>query len=241
MLEHLTSVCARARLCAVCAVEVLQRVLIIVCDLVLICMAGLSLVEDKDRRCDENLHLYGALCVGLCVLDLYWECMRCSMESALDRLQRDFAPFVSEEGVATNENLLQNQGPVGSPQADLDEARNRGFGSPSPGGTAGGALGRGVRKEKEQKRRRTVDLHCWSIAFSCLVSVLFSFLSAHDLDCAIHVPSLYGFIRSFTYVFIFRLGALLVWVCCRTVKDYEDAAKASGRLVSQPAIQLAAV
>merc|ERR1719291_1042597 len=94
----------------------------------------------------------------------------------------------------------------------------------------GGALGQGIRREKHLKRKRISSLHFWSVVFSCFVSVIFSFFSNHDEDCAIHVPNLYNYVRVFTYVFIFRLGVMILWICCRTVKNYEDAASAAGGL-----------
>jgi len=87
-----------------------------------------------------------------------------------------------------------------------------------------GALGRGARQIQVSQQRRVRRLHCWSIVFACMVSVTFSFFSAHDEECSEHAPSLYSYIHNFTYVFILRVGIVIMWTCCRTVQDYEDAA-----------------
>ncbi|CAK0815486.1 unnamed protein product, partial [Prorocentrum cordatum] len=84
-----------------------------------------------------------------------------------------------------------------------------------------------VGREKSSVRRRLADLQRWSVFFTCFVAVLFSFFSAHDLDCSMNSPSLYNYIHNFTYVFILRLGVNILTFCCRTIKDYEDAAATS--------------
>jgi len=57
--------------------------------------------------------------------------------------------------------------------------------------------------------------------------VAFSLFSSHDEGCAEQAPSLYTYVRAFTYVFTFRLGAVVLWICCRTIKNYEDAASSA--------------
>jgi len=216
--------------CAIGIAEITQRVLMILCDVVLILYAASSINEDWWHFCDEALHLYGLVCVMLCMLDIVWEFVRCTLESSLDRLQQDFRPEAAVGGAGiSNENLLngQDSSPMGSPSVrNEDQLR---MGSPGgPGSTVGGALGQGVRKEKASKQKRTNDLHFWSIVFTSFVAVTFALFSAHDEECALNVPHLYNYIHTFTYVFIFRLGVIIVAVCCRTVKDYEDAALSAG-------------
>lgn len=205
--------------------EILQRVLIIVCDLLLILFAVVAISQDWNCTCDQTLHFYGLMCVMLCVLDLVWETVRCSLEGSLDRLQADFQPETCGSVAHVNANLLGDdvEGVVGQLEEDVPGPSAGRFAS-----TAAGLLGHGIRREKALKRKWTKDLHAWSIVFSCFVSVIFSFFSAHDEDCAERVPHLYNYIHTFTYVFIFRLGAIILWVCCRTIKDYEDAALVAG-------------
>jgi len=229
-------------LCLTGVSEILQKVLIVLADLVLILFAAVALSKDWGHSCDENLHTYGFGCVVLCVLDLGWELVRCSLESALDRLQQEFqleggSPSLANNG---NEGLLGvspvNDAVVGSPSVleggkpDVSPARLANI--------SAGVLGQGVRREKTKRQKRTNDLHFWSLVFTASVAIVFSFFSAHDEECAEKVPSLYFYIHAFTYVFIFRLGAIVMWVCCRTVKDYEDAAKDFGGIMSSgPASQ----
>jgi len=215
--------------------DIIQRVVIIFADLVLIVLAVVALGKDWTHTCDETLHLYGFLCVVLCFLDLIWEFVRCTLESALDRMQSDFQP--DAPAIQGNDSLLGDSSPygegiVGTPSVDARDIRDV---SPSVSASiSGGAIGRGIRKEKAMKKKRTADLQFWSLVFTCFVSIVFSFFSAHDLECAEHAPDLYNYIHTFTYVFIFRLGAIILWICCRTVKNYEDAAQAAGGIARQP-------
>mmetsp|Transcript_128737 Transcript_128737/g.321211 ORF Transcript_128737/g.321211 Transcript_128737/m.321211 type:complete len:247 (-) Transcript_128737:230-970(-) len=205
--------------------EILQRVLIVVADLLLILFATISLSKDWGHSCDENLHSYTLMCVVLCLLDLAWEIVRCSLESSLDRLQQEFGTdgpsnILSNNG---NEGLLGespvSDGVVGSPSV-MDGKTDA-----SPARISSGPLGHGVRREKAKRQKRTNDFHLWSIVFSSMVGVVFSLFSSHDEECAEKVPTLYQYIHVFTYVYIFKLGALILSVCCRMVKDYEDAAQ----------------
>lgn len=205
--------------------DLLQRVLIICADVLLIVFALIALNRDYRHTCDETLQFYGALCIMLCVIDLAWECVRCSLESQLDRLQEDFAPQAAMPAGQVNEGLLGDEDAgLGQSLADLRDP-SRG---PSSANTATGTLGHGIRKEKALKQKRTSDIQFWSIVFSCFVSIMFSFFSSHDEDCAERAPHLYNYIHTFTYVFIFRLGCSIILMCCRTVKNYEDAANAAG-------------
>lgn len=215
--------------CASGLTEIVQRVIIIAADLLLILFAIVAIGRDWKHSCDEKLHSYGFLCVMLCILDMAFEFVRCTLESSLDRLQADFQPDVSTPAGQGNEGLLGSDpfagGLVGQARLDTGEAREV-----SPGGPASigaGTLGRGIRKEKASRQKRTSHLHRWSIVFTCLVSIVFSFFSAHDADCAKHAPHLNAYIHTFTYVFIIRLGAVILWICCRTVKNYEDAANSA--------------
>jgi len=206
--------------------ELVQRVVIICADLILIIFATTALYRDWRNTCTERLHIYGFLCIVLCFFDLAWEIVRCSLESQLDRLQDEFSPQAgcSASG-PTNENLLGGDLEVFGNNMAQPTDRNRGS---SMASTSTGALGQGIRKEKAFKQKRASDVQFWSIVFSCMVSVMFAFFSAHDEECNEHVPHLYTYIHTFTYVFIFRLGCTILWICCRTVKNYEDAANAHG-------------
>mmetsp|Transcript_88028 Transcript_88028/g.188894 ORF Transcript_88028/g.188894 Transcript_88028/m.188894 type:complete len:241 (+) Transcript_88028:120-842(+) len=210
--------------CAIGVIELVQRVVIIVADFLLIIFAMVAIFLDWNHTCDETLPFYGAMCVTLCILDLVWEFVRCSLESSLDRLQTEFLP---EGSSCMADGSPFAEGLVG--QAHEGSARDlRELGAGGSARVSTGAIGRGVRQEKVMKRKRTADLHFWSTIFTCFVSVVFSFFSAHDEDCAEHAPHLYSYVHAFTYVFIFRLGAIMLWVCCRTVKNYEDAANVNG-------------
>lgn len=208
--------------------DIAERVLILAADILLIVYAVISISQDWGRECDENLNGYALWCILLSFMDLTWEFVRCSLDSALDRLQQDFKP----QGCSNNQNLLSSgsfdeEGVVGSPVI----AREREETSPGrPANIGAGILGQGVRKEKNMRRKRTRDLHFWSLVFTASVSIVFSFFSAHDEECAEKVPSLYIYIHTFTYVYIFRLGVVILWGCCRTVKNYEDAAQVAGSL-----------
>lgn len=217
--------------CSVGIADILQRIVILLTDLMLILFALVAINKDWNNSCDEPLLMYGSMCVMLCTLDLVWEVARCSMESQLDRLQSDFRPDAVTPSGQGNEGLL-GDGPqegLGQHLSDLRPTDCHQEGG-RIGSMAEGAIGAGIRKEKAIKQKRTAELHFWSIVFSCFVSVVFAFFSAHDEDCAVHVPHLYAYIHAFNYTFIFRLGAIMVWICCRTVKNYEDAANAAGAL-----------
>lgn len=217
--------------CAAGTAELAQRVIIIVFDLVLICLALSAAWKDWYHSCDEPLSFYSMMCVVLCVLDVMFELIRCSLESQLDRLQADFRPELAAPAGQVNEGLLGDElhEGLGQPRVEGSESRN----VRRVANIIEGTLGHGVRKEKALKQKRASDMHFWSIVFSCFVSIVFAFFSAHDEDCAEHVPKLYKYIHLFTYVFIFRLGLTILWGCCRTVKNYEDAATAAGALERQ--------
>lgn len=233
MEERLERASLLGQRCLVGISELVQRVAIIAADVVLIVLAGVALQQDRGHECDENLRTYGCMCGLLCFLDLSWEFVRCSLDSSLDRLQQDFKSEGASPNLAGgcgNEGLLGgatfNEGPVGSPTEQQAGNSTRAASISS----AASPIGLGVRREKASRSKRTKDLHFWSLVFTASVSIVFSFFSMHDEDCAERVPSLYFYIHTFTYVFIFRLGAIILWGCCRTVKDYEDAANAAGRL-----------
>mmetsp|Transcript_60173 Transcript_60173/g.127460 ORF Transcript_60173/g.127460 Transcript_60173/m.127460 type:complete len:244 (+) Transcript_60173:141-872(+) len=199
--------------------EAVQRVLILGADILLILFASVAMGQDWNHSCDENLHAYGFLCIVLSSLDMLWEMVRCSSESSLDRMQQDFSmynPSANEEGLLENTPTVGLHGGVGEASGSRSAS------------TSGGAIGQGVRSEKLRRQKRVTDLHFWSLFFSVSVAIVFSFFSAHDEECRELVPSLYSYIHTFTYVYIFRLGAILLWVCCRKVKDYEDAAAFGG-------------
>jgi len=233
MESKLLQIAISSQACAVGITELVQRVVIIVADLLLIVFAAVAIFLDWNHACDEMLPFYGAMCVTLCMLDLVWEFVRCSLESSLDRLQTDFLPEAASADATSfmGDKSPFSEGLVGQAQDGCHGAREVGL---APGCSSAristGAIGRGVRQEKAMKRKRTADLHFWSTIFTSFVSVVFSFFSAHDEDCAEHAPHLYSYVHTFTYVFIFRLGAIMLMVCCRTVKNYEDAANHAGAL-----------
>jgi len=211
----------------------MQRVIIIAADFILICMAFTALGRDWHHSCDETLRLYGCLCILLSAGDILFELVRCSLESQLDRLQADFRPEEASPARELNERMMTPMsGEMEALGLAVEEGGlpHRGRSAPSPASTTSGAIGGTIRKEKSMKQRRTADLHFWALVFSCFVAVIFSFCAREDEDCAIHMPYLYTYIHTFTYVYIFRLGVLVLWICCRTVKNYEDAAVAAGSM-----------
>lgn len=222
-LEHLLHI---VQTCGVGVFELMQRVVIILADLCLIFGAMLSLRQDWEHTCDQTLHLYAGLCVVLCVLDLGWETVRCSWESQLDRLQADFQ---HESAGEVAEGLLGDETQLGSGSGSgLGSGPPRGTGIASTSQASSGPVGRGVRKEKAMKARRASAMQLWSTVFSCFVSSMFAFFAAHDEECAETDPYLYDYIHAFTYVFMFRLAFVMMLVCMRTIKNYEDAANLAG-------------
>eukprot|EP00929_Paragymnodinium_shiwhaense_P058208 TRINITY_DN29149_c0_g1_i1.p1 TRINITY_DN29149_c0_g1~~TRINITY_DN29149_c0_g1_i1.p1 ORF type:complete len:227 (-),score=39.40 TRINITY_DN29149_c0_g1_i1:97-777(-) len=221
--ENLETWLAAGSSCATGVADLGQRVVIMLADVFLIGMALSAVHKDWYHHCDETLHFYAFMCIVLSLLDVVFELVRCSMESQLDRLQRDFRPEANTPAATGNDSLLADgEAPVRHSQASLTAS----------------SLGQSIRREKAMKQRRTSDLHFWSIVFSCLVAIIFSFFSGEDEECAEHVPALYKYIRVFTYVYIFRLGVMLLLVCCRTVKNYEDAAGAAGAMKAQAPQQM---
>lgn len=235
--EALAELLSVGQSCASNLVEIVQRVIIIAADVVLIFMAASAMWSDSRHSCDEPLHFYGCVCVFLCLLDIILEIVRCSFESSLDRLQANRPPpQTATWGRQGNENLLDSDDTVGQLRLSpsMDNAR-----SVSPAICSEANPIRHVRQEKSSLQKRTRDLQCWSIFFTCFVSVLFSFFSAHDVDCEINSPSLYNYVHNFTYVFILRLGVIFLGICCRTVKNYEDSFATNGTMSLQQGAQLA--
>mmetsp|Transcript_58729 Transcript_58729/g.157340 ORF Transcript_58729/g.157340 Transcript_58729/m.157340 type:complete len:250 (-) Transcript_58729:79-828(-) len=203
------------------ASELAQRLAILLTDVLLLVFAVLALGEDWGRSCESPLHSYGAACIALCCLDFAMEILRCSSESTLDRLQADSQSREATPAGQGSDSLLGLddrfcQGVVGQPRVHIADVQD---GSPLPG-----SLGRGVLKEKALRQRRAYSLQFWSVLFTCLVSLVFSCFAAHDEECAEFVPSLYNYIHAFAYVYALRIGTIMLWLCCRTVKNYEDAA-----------------
>lgn len=206
--------------------ELVSKVLVLFIDWLLLIFALVAMNKDWNNVCDEPLLFYAGMCVALCLLDMIWEMARCSMESQLDKLQSEFRCDASAAAQG-NEGLLNDAG-----QDGVVQSQGLPVGS-KIGSITGGAIGAAFKKEKATKQKRTKELHFWSIVFSCFVSIVFSFFSSHDEDCKVHVPHLYSYIAIFNYVFIMRLGLIMVWVCCRAVKNYEDAASAAGSAGAQ--------
>uniref|UniRef100_A0A7S2IQR8 Transmembrane protein n=1 Tax=Alexandrium andersonii TaxID=327968 RepID=A0A7S2IQR8_9DINO len=187
--------------------------------------AVIAIGQDWENTCGEMMHTYGAACILMCLVDMGLELVRCSFESTLDRLQANFQPGTGA-GSPVNEGLLDGSSITdGFGQAVITSAEATEM---TPSGTAGsvtsGALGRGVGKMKELQKRRVSNLHFWSIVFAVMVSIVFSFFSAHDEECYERTPSLYSYIHIFTYAFTLRLGVVILFLCCRTVQNYEDSA-----------------
>mmetsp|Transcript_8704 Transcript_8704/g.24308 ORF Transcript_8704/g.24308 Transcript_8704/m.24308 type:complete len:238 (-) Transcript_8704:315-1028(-) len=198
--------------------DVVRRVLLIFVDLWLVLCALVAFYRDFGYHCDQTLRVYCVLCIGLCTVDLVMETMRCSTERALDRLQDDLRSDVgqaqhSELSAGLTEGLGRSVGdaPRGSAVASMSQSANN-------------PLGTGIRRLKAAKQKRTAEMHFWSLVFTTFVAVVFAIFSTQDEDCSINVPHLVGYLHVFTYIFILRLGALLLAVCCRTIKNYEDAA-----------------
>mmetsp|Transcript_13735 Transcript_13735/g.39197 ORF Transcript_13735/g.39197 Transcript_13735/m.39197 type:complete len:242 (+) Transcript_13735:66-791(+) len=207
--------------CAASMADVAQRVVILVADALLMLFAVIAISQDWTHTCGETMHLYGAACIVLCLVDMSLELLRCTSEGSLNRLQHDFQPDGSPQACDGNAGLLD----ANSISEGLGQARLEGGVERSPSAAiASGALGRGVRQLKASQQKRVSNLHFWSIVFAVMVSMVFSFFSAHDEDCSERAPSLYSYIHVFTYAFILRLGVVILWLCCRTVQNYEDAA-----------------
>lgn len=194
--------------------DIIQKIAIVLVDVVLIFRGAVSMTTDWGHNCDQNMKSYALWCIILSFLDLIWEFARCSLDAALDRLQQDFRDDV---GFAANneENLLSDG------EAARGGMATRAHNTAS---ITAGVLGQGVRREKASRSKRTNDLHTWSLVFTASIAFIFSFFSAHDEDCKEEAPSLYLYVHAFTYVYVLRLTTLLLWSCCRTVKNYEDQA-----------------
>lgn len=201
-------------------VDTLQRICIISADVLLIIFAVIATSRDWEKTCDQDLQLYAGMCIILCLVDSVIEILRCSSESVLDRLQEDFKN--NQKGAGnTGEGLLGQTDDVAVVGAPADSAAGR---EPIPSSYRELAMGRGMRRERDSARRRTGEFQTWSIIFSLIVSVMFSFLSSRDEECLQMVPNIYEYLRWFTYTFALRMGFILLLYCCRTVKDYEEAA-----------------
>lgn len=213
-------------------VDVLQKIIVLLVDWVLIIFAFVAMNKDWNNACDEPLLFYGFMCVVLCFFDLLWELVRCSTESQLDMLQTAFRVDATGPSAQGNAGLLDGVGPDGVGQSEAGDVPGL-QAAGNIGSVTGGAIGAEIRNEKATKRKRTMELHFWSIVFSCFVSVVFAFFSSHNEDCAVHMSHLYSYIHTFNYVFILRLGVIMLWICCRAVKNYEDAASAAGAMAQQ--------
>merc|ERR1712150_166128 len=148
-----------------------------------------------------------------------FEFVKFTMETSLDRLQNARPDVLAP---ATDEGLLGSDS-IGGLMAD-GSARELRPSSGSAGLTQVALNSAGMRKEKATRRKGTANLHFWSLVFTSLVAIVFSFFAANDEDCAVNAPNLYYYLHTFTYVYIFRLGAVILWICCRDMKNYEDAA-----------------
>eukprot|EP00419_Tripos_fusus_P002509 CAMPEP_0172674022 /NCGR_PEP_ID=MMETSP1074-20121228/12504_1 /TAXON_ID=2916 /ORGANISM="Ceratium fusus, Strain PA161109" /LENGTH=164 /DNA_ID=CAMNT_0013491397 /DNA_START=272 /DNA_END=766 /DNA_ORIENTATION=- len=147
------------------------------------------------------------------------------MESSLDRLQ-DARPDILTP--ATDEGLLGSdsigQGPLGMSLSEGAAARELRPHTGTAGLTQVAVNSAGMKKQKATLRKGTANLHFWGLVFTSLVAVVFCFFAANDEDCAVNAPNLYTFIHAYTYVYIFRLGAVILCIFCRDMKNYEDAA-----------------
>mmetsp|Transcript_74054 Transcript_74054/g.130896 ORF Transcript_74054/g.130896 Transcript_74054/m.130896 type:complete len:211 (-) Transcript_74054:91-723(-) len=187
--------------CTASFIELASRVIILISDVYLIIEAARALLADQHLHCDEALQFYCSMCITLCVLDMVWECVRCTLESSLDRLQQDSISqaIVSAGG---NENLLAGQEFVGSPVVNENgQAGSLSFGS----------INLGIRIEKQSKQKKVDDLQFWSILFTLLVAFIFAVIGAHDEECAMKVPHLFSYVHMFSYIFIFRVAVLVLF------------------------------
>lgn len=203
--------------------EIVQRMLVLIADVLLGICALISLLRDWTSFCGEPLHIYTLFCAGLCGLDMGFEFVKFMMETSLDRLQDarpDLASPITDEGLLGSDSI--GEGPLGS-TAD-GAARELRPSSGSAGLSHVVLHSAGMRKQKATRRKGTAHLHFWSLVFTSLVSVVFAFFAANDEDCAVHSPNLYSYLHVFSYVYIFRLGAVILFICCRDMKNYEDAA-----------------
>eukprot|EP00419_Tripos_fusus_P071320 CAMPEP_0172896510 /NCGR_PEP_ID=MMETSP1075-20121228/155665_1 /TAXON_ID=2916 /ORGANISM="Ceratium fusus, Strain PA161109" /LENGTH=156 /DNA_ID=CAMNT_0013751933 /DNA_START=155 /DNA_END=622 /DNA_ORIENTATION=+ len=153
-----------------------------------------------------------------------FELAKCLMESSPDRLQDarpDMLTPMTDKGLLGSNSI--GEGPVGMSMAEGAARELR-----ASGGSAGLSQvafnSAGTRKENATKRKGATNLHFWSLIFTSMVAVVFCFFAANDEDCAVKAPNFYSFLHMFTYVYIFRLGAVVLSMCCRDMKNYEDAA-----------------
>jgi len=215
--ERVTEVLSWGLNFAAVSVDTMQRLAVLVANIVLIFLAFGAIWADRGSFCGEALHLYSGVCVFLLSLDTLFELIRCSKENRLDRLQSH--SWATGQGGTSN--LLSCDDSVGQVRLPpvVAGSRRSEHSAASPWQLVG--------QEKSSVQRRLADLQRLSFFFTCIVAVLFSFLSAHDLDCSMNSPNLYNYIHNFAYVFILRLGLSIITFCCRTIKDYEDEAATS--------------
>jgi len=211
--------------------KILQRVVMMLSDVILLTMAISAIAQDWNRWCDTTLHLYGFACAVLCMFDFVGELVHCTMDRNLDQLQEVFRP-VTGEGVSSK-GLLDDGvelGSLGNAQSGTKQENPAAAAEPSCGGAV--AVSVGLKSDKAERQKRLSEMQCWLIVFCSLVSIVFACFAAHDEDCAENVPHLYTYIHQFTYFFILRLGIIVLQICNRTIKNYEDAAN-TARVVQQ--------
>jgi len=198
--------------------EIVQRLLLLATDIALIMYGLVASVQDRRHSCDESLHAYALLCLVLCSIDIVWEAYRCSTVAALDRLQNECGPMGGP---------LSGGGLLGVDPCDRSVMED---GLQPPRMREGiRSLADGIRVQTAMTQKKAANLQFWLVMFSTLVSLMFSLLASHDEDCAMQVPKLYLYVRVFSYVFIMRLGVMMLWTCCRTIKDYEDVVNKSSQ------------
>jgi len=208
-------------------VDLAQRVGVLVADMLLVVLALIALWDDWVHTCGEMMHFYGTTCIFLCFVDMLLEFPRCTLERSLDHLQSDFSAEASVE--LSSKGLLSSSSSVVGSSAFNQQDQE----ASSKSDQNTGALGRGFALIKASQQRHVRHLHTWSMVFACMVSVLFCFFAAHDEECLENVPSLYSYIHTFTVYFIVRSGLVVLWMVCRTVQNYEDAANFALTAASQ--------
>jgi len=214
ILQNAASVCT----------EVVQRMAIVVVDGLLGLFALIALLRDLWSFCDEPLHIYTCVCGWMSGMDMLFEFVKFTMETSLDRLQDarpDILAPATDEGLLSSDSI--GEGPVGVAISE-GAARELRSSNSSVGLSRVVVSGAGVQREKATKRKGLANLHLFSLVFTGMVAIVFCFFAANDEECAEKAPNLYAYIHAFTYVVIFRLSAIILWICCRDMKNYEDAA-----------------
>lgn len=205
-------------------IEFSQRVAILVSDLVIIVAAFFVPWEEwtcDDCKCGQPLRAYGIGCVVICFFDCFLEVARCLLEGSLDQLQAECSNLsanspVSDRGLLGEDTL--SPGKLGDSSGCSGARRQTAVLSPLRANPWNYIV-----QEKSSKQRRMTDLSRLSMGLTTAVALAYSLLPSRDEGCAREMSCLNSYVRVFSYMFILRLGVIILGICCRTVKDYEDA------------------